>query len=219
MPGSSPTMERRDAGEAIEEGGLADVGAAADGDQRAGRGLRRGLGGEVELSGEDFGFAPGAEFRRRIRFRRGRCWWSVESGGRRCRRWGRPCLGEGVDFGAMVWRDSFSGERVGVRFFFSSSARLAARVLRLRGSTAPVVGVTRGARPFLGRVDASRCFLPKRLRSGRCAMVIPCSLFPRMSCGKGYVLSLVGFWGYCGRRVRAGVGEFILKEICPAGMG
>ena len=62
------------------------------------------------------------------------------------------------DLGAMVRRDSFSGERVGVRRFFSCSARLAARVLRLRGSTAPVVGVTRGARPCLGRVDAWRCF-------------------------------------------------------------
>ena len=30
MPGSSPTMERRRAGEAIEEGGFADVGAADD---------------------------------------------------------------------------------------------------------------------------------------------------------------------------------------------
>ena len=74
------------------------------------------------------------------------------------------------DLGAMVRRDSFSGERVGVRRFFSCSARLAARVLRLRGSTAPVVGVTRGARPFLGRVDAWRCFLPSRLRSSRCAI-------------------------------------------------
>ncbi len=49
------------AGEAIEEGGLADVGAAADGDEWevAGGG---GIDGEVELGGEEFGGAPGAEF-------------------------------------------------------------------------------------------------------------------------------------------------------------
>src|SRR5271155_3793851 len=56
--------------------------------------------------------------------------------------------------GARVLRDSCSGERVGVRFFFSRAARLVARALRFLGSTAPVVGVTRGARPFLGRVEA-----------------------------------------------------------------
>jgi len=46
------------AGEAIEECRLADVGAAADGDEweRAGGG---GAGGEIELGGEDFGVAPG----------------------------------------------------------------------------------------------------------------------------------------------------------------
>src|ERR1035437_7506001 len=75
----------------------------------------------------------------------------------------------------MILCDSFSGERVGVRFFFSSAAFLVERTLRLRGSTAPVVGVARGARPFLGRVDAWRCFLPSRLRSSRCAMGLPCS--------------------------------------------
>src|SRR5450432_111404 len=80
----------------------------------------------------------------------------------------------------MVRRDSFSGERVGARFFLSAMAFLVAGTVRLRGSTAPVVGVARGARPFLGRVDASRCFLPSRLRSGRCAMGIPCSLFRGM---------------------------------------
>ena len=49
------------AGEAIEERRLADVGAAADGDERerAGGG---GVGGEIELGGEDFGFAPGTGF-------------------------------------------------------------------------------------------------------------------------------------------------------------
>jgi len=49
------------AGEAIEERGLADVGAAADGDEweRAGGG---GVGGEIELRGEDFGVAPGTGF-------------------------------------------------------------------------------------------------------------------------------------------------------------
>src|ERR1700722_12305273 len=75
--------------------------------------------------------------------------------------------------GAMVRRDSRSGERVGVRFFFSRAAFFAERTLRLRGSTAPVVGVTRGARPFLGRVDAWRCFLPRRFLSSRCAMGVP----------------------------------------------
>jgi hypothetical protein len=53
-----------------------------------------------------------------------------------------------------VRRDSRSGERVGVRFCLARAARLVERHLRLRGSTAPVVGVVRGARPCLGRVDA-----------------------------------------------------------------
>src|SRR6266702_4081241 len=108
----------------------------------------------------------------------------------------------------MVRRDSFSGERVGVRFFFSAAAFFVARTLRLRGSTAPVVGVTRGARPFLGRVDASRCFLPSRLRSGRCAMVMPCSLWSANDARMTYLLSLEGFRGYCGERA---VGRRILS--------
>ena len=74
---------------------------------------------------------------------------------------GEDFLEEGLgaeDFGAMVLRDSFSGERVGVRFFLASAVRLVERDLRLRGAAlpviAPVVGVVRGARPSLGRVDA-----------------------------------------------------------------
>ena len=53
------------AGEAVEEGGLADVGAAADGDQREGgrrfkvAGFRvRGAAGGLHLGGQELGFAP-----------------------------------------------------------------------------------------------------------------------------------------------------------------
>jgi hypothetical protein len=44
---------------------------------------------------------------------------------------------------------------------------------RFRGSTAPVVGVALGARPFFGRVLACRCFFPNRFLSSRCAIVVP----------------------------------------------
>ena len=45
---------------------------------------------------------------------------------------------------------------------YPTAARLVERIFRLRGSTAPVVGVDFGARPFFGRVLACLCFLPNR---------------------------------------------------------
>ena len=165
-------------GEAIEEGGLADVGAAADGDEWQARDGR--VEGGVILIGEEFGLVPGAEFGGGgvgfgmvdVGGARGVAPDDSIGGGGACGGLFGLWSGLGApDFGASVRRDSFSGERVGVRFFFSSSARLVARVLRLRGRRlAPVVGVVRGARPSLGRVDAWRCFLPRRLRSSRCAI-------------------------------------------------
>jgi hypothetical protein len=53
----------------------------------------------------------------------------------------------------------------------AAAAFFVASTLRLRGSTAPVVGATLGARPFFGRVFACRCFLPNRFLSSRCATV------------------------------------------------
>ncbi len=44
-------------GEAIEERRLADVGTAADGDERE-RARGGGVGGEIKLGGEEFGFSP-----------------------------------------------------------------------------------------------------------------------------------------------------------------
>jgi hypothetical protein len=60
----------------------------------------------------------------------------------------------------MVFRASFSGDRFGTRFNFSVKALLVESTFLFRGSTAPVVGVAFGARPFFGLVLACRCFLP-----------------------------------------------------------
>ena len=62
----------------------------------------------------------------------------------------------------MALRFSFSGDCLVIREALSTAARLVERIFRLRGSTAPVVGVDLGARPFFGRVLACRCFLPNR---------------------------------------------------------
>ena len=101
--------------------------------------------------------------------------------------------------GAIVFFDSNSGERRDTSFFAASFAFFAAITFRLRGSTsparvAPVVGVARGARPSFGRVLACRCFLPKRFaaffaaidssarthQQRRCSMRIP--LYLTMHC-------------------------------------
>ena len=76
----------------------------------------------------------------------------------------------GVTSGRIVRLLSFSGDRFDTRLAAAFFAAVVASTLRLRGSTAPVVGVDFGARPFFGRVAACRCFLPSRFLSSRCAM-------------------------------------------------
>src|SRR5215469_2515464 len=76
-------------------------------------------------------------------------------------------LGARVVSPRSVFRPSCSGERFGSRFSFSDSACFAPSSLRLRGATAPIVGATFVARPFLGLVLACRCFLPNRFLSFR----------------------------------------------------
>jgi hypothetical protein len=65
----------------------------------------------------------------------------------------------------MAFRFSLSGDCFVTREALSAAARLVESTFRFRGSTAPVVGVDFGARPFLGRVLACLCFLPKRFLS------------------------------------------------------
>jgi hypothetical protein len=86
----------------------------------------------------------------------------------------------GVPFGVragasprIALRFSLSGDCFVTREAFSTAARLVERIFRLRGSTAPVVGVDLGARPFLGRVLACLCFLPNRFLSSLCATECP----------------------------------------------
>jgi hypothetical protein len=55
---------------------------------------------------------------------------------------------------------SLSGDCFVTRAAFSAFERLVERIFLFRGSTAPVVGAVLGARPFLGRVLACRCFFP-----------------------------------------------------------
>src|SRR5271170_1470683 len=74
--------------------------------------------------------------------------------------------------GGIVLRLSLSGDCFVTREALSAAARLVERIFRFRGSTAPVVGVLFGARPFLGRVLACRCFLPNRFLSSRLATEI-----------------------------------------------
>src|SRR5439155_26309219 len=64
--------------------------------------------------------------------------------------------------GRIAFRFSLSGDCFVTREAFSAAARLVESTFRFRGSTAPVVGVALGARPFLGRVLACLCFLPNR---------------------------------------------------------
>ena len=142
------------ASEAIEERRLADVGAAADGDE----GERAGGGG---VGVRDRAGRRGFRLRARHGFRRG-----IRGGEVRGSRFEVRGGGRAADFGGRWWGGRFggdgaaairlSGERVGVRFCLARSPRLVERDLRLRGTalTAPVVGVVRGARPCLGRVDA-----------------------------------------------------------------
>jgi hypothetical protein len=66
--------------------------------------------------------------------------------------------------------DSNSGDLREILFaaaFFAAAVEI---TFRFRGSTAPVVGVDFGARPFFGRVAAVLCFLPNRFLSSRCAI-------------------------------------------------
>ena len=69
----------------------------------------------------------------------------------------------------IAFRFSLSGDCFVTREALSAAARLVESTFRFRGSTAPVVGVDFGARPFFGRVLACLCFLPNRFLSSRCA--------------------------------------------------
>ena len=69
----------------------------------------------------------------------------------------------------IVFLRSRSGDFFVTREALSTAARLDEITFRFRGSTAPVVGATLGARPFFGRVLACRCFLPNRFLSSLCA--------------------------------------------------
>jgi hypothetical protein len=74
-------------------------------------------------------------------------------------------LAEAAPSVRMVFRFSRSGDCLVIREALSAAARLVEKIFRFRGSTAPVVGVALGARPFFGRVDACLCFLPNRFLS------------------------------------------------------
>src|SRR6202522_2197732 len=87
----------------------------------------------------------------------------------------------GVPFGVfaagasprIALRFSLSGDCFVTREALSAAARLVESTFRFLGSTAPVVGVDFGARPFLGRVLACLCFLPNRFLSSRLATECP----------------------------------------------
>jgi hypothetical protein len=97
---------------------------------------------------------------------RGVCRPTIPSAGRT----GFDCGGVpfGVRTGAsprIAFRFSLSGDCFVTREALSAAARLVESTFRFRGSTAPVVGVDFGARPFLGLVLACLCFLPNRFLS------------------------------------------------------
>ena len=75
--------------------------------------------------------------------------------------------------GRIAFRFSLSGDCFVTREALSAAARLVERIFLFRGSTAPVVGVDFGARPFFGRVLACLCFLPNRFLSSRLATECP----------------------------------------------
>jgi hypothetical protein len=78
----------------------------------------------------------------------------------------------GVPFGVfagasprIAFRFSLSGDCFVTLEALSAAARLVESTFRFLGSTAPVVGVDFGARPFFGLVLACLCFLPNRFLS------------------------------------------------------
>jgi hypothetical protein len=79
-------------------------------------------------------------------------------------------LAEAAPSVRIALRFSLSGDCFVTLDALSAAARLVESTFRFRGSTAPVVGVALGARPFFGRVDACLCFLPNRFLSSRCAI-------------------------------------------------
>src|ERR1700677_3050372 len=111
---------------------------------------------------------------------RGVCRPTIPSAGLTC--FTLEALG-GVPFGVfaagasprIALRFSLSGDCFVNSAALSAAARLVESTFRFLGSTAPVVGVDFGARPFLGRVLACRCFLPNRFLSSLWATEIQLS--------------------------------------------
>ena len=137
MPGSSPTMERREPVRRLKRVDLPTLGRpqmAMRGEVRRFEAARSGWRGRAGRRGVRRRARRGC--RRGIRVRGGRCWRSCgvwrptirRSGGA-----GGLLAGGGVCLGAMVRRDSLSGERVGVRFFFSSGGALGGEGFALAG--------------------------------------------------------------------------------------
>src|SRR3984957_18356507 len=126
---------------------------------------------------------------------RGVCLPTIPSAGRTC--FTLEALGA-VPFGVLaeaapspriVFRFSLSGDCFVTREALSAAARLVESTFRFLGSTAPVVGVDLGARPFLGRVLACLCFFPNRFLSSRCAII-------RAFSRRQAPISIIGTRGY-----------------------
>jgi hypothetical protein len=99
---------------------------------------------------------------------RGVCRPTIPSAGRIAFDRGGVPFGVFAEAGAsprIARRFSLSGDCFVTREALSAAARLVESTFRFRGSTAPVVGVDFGARPFFGRVLACLCFLPNRFLS------------------------------------------------------
>jgi hypothetical protein len=82
----------------------------------------------------------------------------------------------GAASGRIAFRFSRSGDCLVTREALLDSARLVESIFLFRGSTAPVVGVDFGARPFFGLVLACLCFLPSRFLSSLLATDVQLSL-------------------------------------------
>src|SRR4030088_690378 len=175
IPGSSPTIDRRDPVSRLNSVLLPTFGRP----QTAISGSSRASALSVSVTICEASSSTSRQSSSSIRSRpatfsdRGVCRPTIPSAGRA--KFGRA-VAAGFFGGApepIAFRFSLSGDCFVTREALSAAARLVESTFRFRGSTAPVVGVARGARPFLGRVLACRCFFPNRFLLSRCAIVVP----------------------------------------------
>jgi len=170
IPGSSPTIDRRDPVSRLNSVLLPTLGRPQT--AISGRSRASALSVSVTICDASSSISRQSSPPRRSRPStfddRGVCRPTIPSAGRTCLTRGAVPFGvfaEAVPSCRIAFRFSRSGDCFVTREALSAAARLVESTFRFLGSTAPVVGVALGARPFFGRVLACLCFLPNRFLS------------------------------------------------------